>query len=269
LEVLFATLEKLRITEAWDWKCAPIEITHSDVGGCSDIKRTIHAFVRRYAWLVDVKVTKKGPRMVSYFCKDHIFGTSVAKEASIRTFIPQVHSNSLGVYPGDGLYPASLTKPPQFLLRLCRTYTGWCKRKLDADELLSLYDISDTVALFFTQEQSSKVIGVHHLTPVNIILSAALAVIKEVPGGGGFDLIPDRRVKVRQEEELEMNQFENQGGKSENLGLKGKPLTAQEEEATKDDDATIPYHFWNYRLTRLWDSDILPPSIKNPAEVIR
>jgi hypothetical protein len=72
-----------------------------------------------------------------------------------------------------------------------------------------------------------------------------------------------------QEEELDMNQFENQGGKTGNLGLKGKPSMAQEEEATKDDDAAITYHLWNYRLTRLSDSDILPPSIQKPAEVIR
>jgi hypothetical protein len=183
--------------------------------------------------------------------------------------IPQVHPNSLGVYHGDGLYPASLTKPPQFLQRLCQTSTDCCKRKLDAAEVLSLYDISDTVALVLTQEQRSKVIGFHHLTPVNNILSAALAVIKELPGM--VDLIPDRRVKVRQEEELEldMKKFENQAGKAGNLGFKGKLLTAQEEEATKDDDATIPYHLWNYRLTRLWDSNILPPSIQKPAEVIR
>jgi hypothetical protein len=54
--------------------------------------------------------------------------------------------------------------------------------------------------------------------------------------------MPDRRVKVRQEEKLDMNQFGKQGGKTENLGLKGKPLTAEEEEVPKDDDAKIPYH---------------------------
>jgi hypothetical protein len=101
------------------------------------MKYTIHAFVCRYAWLVDVEITKKGPRMVSSFCKDHIFGTAVAKEASRRTLIPQVHSNSLGEYDGDGLFSAILTKPTQFLLRSCRTSTWWCKRKLDAAEVLS------------------------------------------------------------------------------------------------------------------------------------
>jgi hypothetical protein len=52
------------------------------------------------------------------------------------------------------------------------------------------------------------------------------------------------------------------------LGLKGKPFSAQEEEVTKDDDAEIPYQLWNSRLTRLWDSDTLPPSIQKPAEVV-
>jgi hypothetical protein len=74
---------------------------------------------------------------------------------------------------------------------------------------------------------------------------------------------------VRQAEELEINHFENQAGKTCLLSLKGKPLTAQEEEAAKDYDATIPYHLWNSLPPRLWDSDILPPCIQKPAEVIR
>jgi hypothetical protein len=51
-------------------------------------------------------------------------------------------------------------------------------------EVLSLCDKSDTVAMVLTQEQRSKVIGVHDLTPLKILLSAALAVNKEVTGGG-------------------------------------------------------------------------------------
>jgi hypothetical protein len=53
------------------------------------------------------------------------------------------------------------------------------------------------------------------------------------------------------------------------LGVKGKPLSAQEQEATKDDEAEIPYHLWNSRLTKLLDSQLLPPSIEQPAEVLR
>jgi hypothetical protein len=46
-------------------------------------------------------------------------------------------------------------------------------------------------------------------------------------------------------------------------------LTEQEED-TKNDDAVIPYHLWDSRLTRLWDGDVLPPSdVANAAEVIR
>jgi hypothetical protein len=51
--------------------------------------------------------------------------------------------------------------------------------------------------------------------------------------------------------------------------VKGKPLSAQEQEATKDDDAEIPYHLWNSRLTRLWDSQLLPTSIEKPVDVLR
>jgi hypothetical protein len=74
---------------------------------------------------------------------------------------------------------------------------------------------------------------------------------------------------MRQEEPHEARRFEDQTGDVGQLGLKVKPVSAQEEEATKDDDAEIPYHLWSSRLTILWDSDVLPPSIQNPAEVIR
>jgi hypothetical protein len=80
----------------------PIEITQSDVGGCSDMKRTIRAFVRLNAWLVGVRIIKKGPGMVSYFCKENIFVTAVTKDASRRTLIPYVHSKSSECITGMG-----------------------------------------------------------------------------------------------------------------------------------------------------------------------
>jgi hypothetical protein len=104
----------------------------------------------------------------------------------MRNLTPLVHSEAPGVYHGDGLYPASLTKPPQFLLLSCRTPTRWCKRKLETPEVLSLYDISGTVTLTLSPKLRSKVIGTKGLKPMKILLSAALAVIKEVPGGGGW-----------------------------------------------------------------------------------
>jgi hypothetical protein len=90
-----------------------------------------------------------------------------------------------GTYHGDGLYPEGLEKYPQFLLRACRTSTGWCKRRLEPSEVLSLYDIIESVTLGLNPYLKSKVINIQHLTPLNIMLSAAFAVIKEVPGGGG------------------------------------------------------------------------------------
>jgi hypothetical protein len=50
--------------------------------------RVIRAFVRRQAWLVDVKIVKKGPQIVSSFCNDHHFGTSVEKKVSRQTLTP-------------------------------------------------------------------------------------------------------------------------------------------------------------------------------------
>jgi hypothetical protein len=76
-------------------------------------------------------------------------------------------------------------------------------------------------------------------------------------------------VKVRQEEETEDKLVRDQAGRSGHLGVKGKPLSTQEQEATKGDDPEILYHLWNSRLTKLWDSQLLPPSIEQPAGVLR
>jgi hypothetical protein len=55
----------------------------------------------------------------------------------------------------------------------------------------------------------------------------------------------------------------------EKLGLLGNTLMEQEE-ANAHDDAGIPYHLWDSRLTRLWDGDVLPPSdMVKEAEMIR
>jgi hypothetical protein len=107
--------------------------------------RIIRAYVRRQAWLVDVREVRKVPRMISPFFKDHHIGIPVSKEMSRRNLMPLVHSEVPGVYHGDGLHPEKLTKPPHFLLRSCRTSTGWCKRKLETSEVLRIYEISDTV----------------------------------------------------------------------------------------------------------------------------
>jgi hypothetical protein len=76
--------------------------------------------------------------MVSSFCKDHNFGVVVPTVESRRILTPQVHSEVTGTYHGDSLYPAGLEKYPQCLLRSCRITTGWCKRRLDPSEVLSL-----------------------------------------------------------------------------------------------------------------------------------
>jgi hypothetical protein len=51
--------------------------------------------------------------------------------------------------------------------------------------VLSIYDISDSVAIGLNPNFKSKVINNQHLRPVKIMLSAAFVVITEVLGGGG------------------------------------------------------------------------------------
>jgi hypothetical protein len=126
LEVLFASAEKFRFIKAWGWKIVPISIKHADVGICYNTTRVIRAFVQQTAWFIDLKVLKRGPRMVSSFCKDTHFGVAVPTVESRIMLNPQVHYEVTGTYHGDGLYLAGFEKRPQFLLHSCRTSTGWC-----------------------------------------------------------------------------------------------------------------------------------------------
>jgi hypothetical protein len=110
LKALLASAENFRFTMAWGLKSVAIYTKHADVGGSSNIPRIIRAFVRKTYWLVDLKVLKRGPRMVSSFCKDHHLGVAVPTVESRRMLTPQVHSEVTGIYHGDGLYPAGLKK---------------------------------------------------------------------------------------------------------------------------------------------------------------
>jgi hypothetical protein len=71
------------------------------------------------------------------------------------------------------------------VLRSFRSTSGWCKRRLQASEVLSLYDISDSITKVLTEELRSKIIKIDYLCPLKVVLGAAHAVLREVPGGGG------------------------------------------------------------------------------------
>jgi hypothetical protein len=56
-----------------------------------------------------------------------------------------------GVYHRDGLHPGDDPKDPLFVLRSCRSRSGWCKRRVQALEVLSMYDISNSITKGLTE----------------------------------------------------------------------------------------------------------------------
>jgi hypothetical protein len=60
LEVLFAAVQQLRFIKVLDWVAFPINIKHSDVGGCLAMERVVRAFVKTRDMVVNLK-TKKTP----------------------------------------------------------------------------------------------------------------------------------------------------------------------------------------------------------------
>jgi hypothetical protein len=130
-----------------------------------------------------------------------------------------------------------------------------------------MYDISDSITNGLTEELRSKIMKLDYLSPLKVLLGAEHAVLREVPGR--VDLIPERSVKMRRDAAAEVLSSTVLLGDKAKLGLVGTEVTEQEE-ATKHDDAVIPYHFWYSRLTRLWDGEVIPLSdVAKAAEVIQ
>jgi hypothetical protein len=136
LEVLFAAVQQLRFIKVLDWVEVPITIKHSVVGGCSDMERVVPDFVRTKDMVVNLKTEKRLARSVASICKDHHYGIEVPVQESRRRLRTLVHETCKGVYHGDGLHTGDEPKPPLFVLRSCRSKSGWCKRRLQASEVL-------------------------------------------------------------------------------------------------------------------------------------
>jgi hypothetical protein len=50
LKVMFAAVQQLRFIIFLDWVAVPITINNSNVGGCSDMERSVRDFVRKRIW---------------------------------------------------------------------------------------------------------------------------------------------------------------------------------------------------------------------------
>jgi hypothetical protein len=128
LEVLFAAVNQLHFNKVLYCVAVHINIKHYDVGGCSAMERVVRAFVKTKYMVVNLKTEKRPARSVASICKDHHYGFEVPVQESKRLLIPLVHEISQGVYHGDGLHPGDKPKAPLFVLRSCRSKSGWCKR---------------------------------------------------------------------------------------------------------------------------------------------
>jgi hypothetical protein len=65
LEVLFAAVQQLRFIKILDGMAVPINIKHSDVGGCSAMERLVRAFVKTKDMAVNLKMEKRPARSVA------------------------------------------------------------------------------------------------------------------------------------------------------------------------------------------------------------
>jgi hypothetical protein len=105
-----------------------------------------------------------------------------------------------------------------------------------------------------------------NLTPMKVLVAAAVAVIKKMSGGG--HTIPRRKESGRPGENPDFLSSRVLPNESLKLRKHGGGKASQEE-STKDDDAEVPVQLWNSWLTILWDGDVLPPpGVANGAEVV-
>jgi hypothetical protein len=79
----------------------------------------------------------------------------------------------------------SVTYNPLFVLRSCHSASTWCIRHLKRNELLQLYDISDSVLKKLHEETSAALLNVQGLTPLKMLHRGIEALFYVLLGGGG------------------------------------------------------------------------------------
>jgi hypothetical protein len=249
------------------WKSNPFVVKHDEVGGSSTMERTFYVFSKGLK--VETKVVQRTEINVSSFCKDHHFRTEVCLQESRRTLTPKVVLLSPGIYHCDCLYPGNAMKPPLFMVRSCIVSLGWCKRRLHPSEVLCLYDIIDTFCPSLSAEMKSRILATANLNPVRMLFAMLKTVFEGLPGGGA---VTERHIKQRAGDVPSFLSSKVLPGEHLQLGKEWKRDT-QQQECTKDDDAAIPYHLWDSRLTRLWaGNELLNPhnyGMPRAAEVLR
>jgi hypothetical protein len=62
----------------------------------------------------------------------------------------------------------SVTYNPLFVLRSCHSATKWCRQRLKRNELLQMYDITDSVLKHLNEETSVALLNVQGLTPLKM-----------------------------------------------------------------------------------------------------
>jgi hypothetical protein len=78
-----------------------------------------------------------------------------------------------------------VTYNPLFVLRSCHSATKWCSRLLKRNDLLQLYDISDSVLKQLKEETSVALLHVQGLMPLKMLHREIEALFSVLTGGGG------------------------------------------------------------------------------------
>jgi hypothetical protein len=268
LRLIFSSVKNPRFKRHLTWKATPFSFKHDKVGGSSTIERIFYVFSKRLK--IETEVMQRTSINVSSFCKDHHFGTEVCLQESRRTLTPKLVLLSLGIYHCDSLYPGNATKPPLFMVRSCKVSSGWYKRRLHSSEVLCLYDISDTVCHSLSAEMKSCILATTNLTPVRMLFAMLKTVLEGLPGWGVE--VAERHIKQRAGDLPDLLSSKVLPGEHLQMVKEGKRDT-QQEEATKDADAEIPYHLWDSRLKIIWAcNELIKPhnnGMPQAAEVLR
>jgi hypothetical protein len=183
LKAVFVNILKPRFVVTGLWSCVPLDLFHQEVGGSTDVQCRLRVFTPMVLSLEGEDVKNSTPRGVCYFAHDHL-GVEVQGQASRQHRTPAVWSTGKGIFHGDGLYPMSVTYNPLFVLRSCHYATKWCRRRLKRNELLQMYNISDSVLKQLNEETSVALLNVQGLTPLKMLHREIEALFSVLPGGG-------------------------------------------------------------------------------------
>jgi hypothetical protein len=268
------SLKKLQGSVPVGWFSHEAAVRHVDVGGATDGEWTVSAATRsnKEPSLFSVDACPMG-NLIS--CIDQSLMGSRATSPPTRNEAPGVYRHGGFLCAKNGLYPRGGNPQDLFLLPTFRSSTKWCTRKLSAEEIRTVWDVTSNLTT------GLRPVDCEELLSCTVPLKILGTLIRNVGDifEKGRESGDSHHVKRKFAGELEADDStRGRKEKSARVERDGEIVAAPMSEmevkdanlkAAKADDAEVPKHIWNDRIDSFLKNRIRRDLLDAALESIR